>query len=78
MDIFAEERDKLIEDLEDRKAELMKLRYEEDVKLEMEFDEELARLMEKHSRISWWKEEHRICLGERMRVRRATEELDLR
>lgn len=51
MDNFAEERDKLLKDLEDRKAELKKQRYEEDVKLEKEFDEELGRLMEKYNRI---------------------------
>ncbi|KAL1814119.1 hypothetical protein ACET3Z_024184 [Daucus carota] len=50
MDDFAELRDKLLKDLEDRKAELKRLRYEEDVKLEKEFDAELARLMEKYSR----------------------------
>lgn len=52
MDNFAEERDKLLKDLEDRKAELKKQRYEEDVKLEREFNEDLARLMEKYSRTS--------------------------
>ncbi|KAL8118946.1 hypothetical protein AgCh_016438 [Apium graveolens] len=45
MDNFAEERDKLMKDLEDRKAKLKKQRYEEDVKLEREFDENLAQLM---------------------------------
>lgn len=52
MDKFAEERDKILKDLEDRKAELKKKRYEEDVKLEREFNEDLARLMEKYSHIS--------------------------
>lgn len=52
MDNFAEERDKLLKDLEDRKAVLKQQRHEEDVKLEKEFDEELARLMEKYSRIA--------------------------
>lgn len=52
MDNFAEERDKLIKDLEDRKADLKRQRYEEDVMLEKEFDSELARLMEKYSHIN--------------------------
>ncbi|KAL8131581.1 protein SUPPRESSOR OF GENE SILENCING 3-like [Apium graveolens] len=49
MDNFAEERDKLFKDLENRKAKLRKQRYEEDVKLEREFDENLARLMGRYS-----------------------------
>lgn len=52
MNHFVEERDRLLRDLEDRKAEIRKRRYEEDVKLEKDFNEELDRLMEKYSHIS--------------------------
>lgn len=52
MDNFAEERKKLLKELEERKAELKRQQYEEDVKLGKEFDEELARLVEKYRRTS--------------------------
>lgn len=48
MDNFAQERDKLLEDLEKRNAELMRQRYEEDMKLKKEFDEEFTHLIKKY------------------------------
>ena len=50
MDNFAEERDKLLNNLELRKAELARLRFQEDISLEKEFNAQLTWLMEKYSR----------------------------
>ena len=50
MDNFAEERDKLLNNLETRKAELKRLRFEEDVRLEKKFDADLSQLMERYTR----------------------------
>ncbi|KAL1814117.1 hypothetical protein ACET3Z_024182 [Daucus carota] len=50
MDNFAEERDKLLNNLETRKAELKRQRFEEDVRLEKKFDADLSQLMERYTR----------------------------
>ncbi|KAK1367189.1 hypothetical protein POM88_042750 [Heracleum sosnowskyi] len=46
---YAEERRNLFKDLEERKAELKRRHYEDEVKLKKEFAEELAHLVEKYS-----------------------------
>ncbi|KAK1362885.1 XS domain-containing protein [Heracleum sosnowskyi] len=76
MDNFADERDKLVNGLADRKAALMRRRFEEDVKLEKEFDEELARLMEKYNHTSL-DEERQICPEESRGWKIVPAELDI-
>lgn len=48
-DIYAEERNRLLKEHEQRRAELRRQQYEEKIKLEEELNAELAQLVNKHN-----------------------------